>query len=74
MEKVRHNKWIEIYNPTDEIVALSDYRVELYVNGATTASNPLSFTTESIFPGDVYVIAHPDSNADILSQSMLPAK
>ncbi|MGI6392333.1 MAG: lamin tail domain-containing protein [Candidatus Izemoplasmatales bacterium] len=64
-----YNKWIEIYNPTDEIVALSDYRVELYVNGATTASNPLSFTTESIFPGDVYVIAHPDSNADILSQS-----
>ena len=32
-----NNKAIEIYNPTDVAVDLSDYRLERYANGATAA-------------------------------------
>ena len=34
-----NNKAIEIYNPTDAEVDLSDYRLERYANGATAAQD-----------------------------------
>ena len=34
-----NNKAIEIYNPTDAAVDLSDYRLERYSNGATAAQD-----------------------------------
>jgi len=34
-----NNKAIELYNPTDAAIDLSDYRLERYSNGATTAQD-----------------------------------
>jgi len=54
-----NNKFIEIYNGTGATVDLADYSVELYSNGATTATT----TGTQTFPamtmlasGDVYVL------------------
>jgi len=64
------NKAIEIYNGSGETVDLSNYLVQTYVNGDTTArfEELLSGTLE---PGDVFVICNSNiedtSNCDITS-------
>ncbi|MEO8083950.1 MAG: lamin tail domain-containing protein [Ardenticatenales bacterium] len=66
------NKAIEIYNATGGPVNLAtgNYVLELYSNGAgaPTASVALSGV---IANGDVFVAAHPSSNATILAQADL---
>ena len=58
-----YNKFLEIYNGTGAEVDLADYSVELYTNGATSATSTLTFTAGTLLAaGDVYVIA--DSQAD----------
>ena len=66
IEGSSNNKAIEIFNGTGVPVDLSDYRVELYSNGATTASNTLSLSG-SLAHGDVYVIANSSANPSILA-------
>jgi hypothetical protein len=52
-----NNKFLEIYNGTGVAVDLSNYSVELYANGAATASNTQIFTAGTmIAAGDVYVL------------------
>jgi len=65
-----YNKAIEIYNGTGLPVVLSDYRLELYSNGAsaTTASVVLSGTLVS---GDVFVVSRADAAAEIVAQADL---
>ena len=62
------NKAVEIYNPTANPVNLSNYRVELYSNGATTATQ-VEVLSGTLAPGDVYVIANASANATILAKS-----
>jgi hypothetical protein len=52
-----NNKFLEIYNGTGTAVDLSNYSIELYANGAATASNTQTFTAGTmIAAGDVYVL------------------
>ncbi|MGH1489940.1 MAG: ExeM/NucH family extracellular endonuclease [Acidimicrobiales bacterium] len=51
------NKAIEIANTTGADVDLSTYSVELYSNGASTASQSVTLSG-SLADGDVFVIAH----------------
>lgn len=52
-----NNKFLEIYNGTGAPVDLADYSVELYANGAATATNTQTFTAGTILAaGDVYVL------------------
>ena len=52
-----NNKFLEIYNGTGTAVDLSNYSIELYANGAATASNTQTFTAGTmIASGDVYVL------------------
>ncbi len=55
IEGSSNNKAIEIYNGTGEDVDLSQYKVELYSNGATTATNTLELTG-TLVAGEVYII------------------
>ena len=51
-----NNKAIEIYNPTGAAIDMSDYRLERYSNGATTAQeNQKVDLSGTIEPGDVLV-------------------
>lgn len=57
VEGSSYNKYLEIYNGTGESVDLSDYKVELYVNGQTTAKS--SETLKGILEnGQVIVLKH----------------
>lgn len=52
-----NNKFLEIYNGTGANVDLVDYSIELYANGAATATNTQTFTAGTIIAsGDVYVL------------------
>ena len=52
-----NNKFLEIYNGTGADVDLGDYSIELYANGAATATNTQTFTAGTILSsGDVYVL------------------
>ena len=68
-----NNKYLEIYNPTSNIVDLSSYALTRVSNAPTTIGVYeywVDFDTSSfIYPGDVYIIAHPSSDSIILSQS-----
>ncbi len=60
-----NNKALEIFNGTGGAVDLSDYKVELYANGATAPGNTLTLSG-TLAHGDVYVIANASANATIL--------
>ena len=64
------NKALELYNGTGSDIDLANYSLELYSNGASTASQtlPLSGTLKN---GDTYVLYHKDANADIKSKGDL---
>jgi predicted extracellular nuclease len=62
------NKAIEIYNGTGSVADLAAgvYTLELYSNGASTASASLSLSG-TIADGDVYVLAHGSADPAILT-------
>ena len=52
-----NNKAVEIYNPTNNAVDLSGYRLERYSNGATSAANNQKLDLVGIMPAlSVYVV------------------
>jgi hypothetical protein len=64
VEGSSNNKAIEIYNPTEETVDLSEYSLHLFFNGNTTSTGNISLEG-SLAPGQVYVIAHSSAHEDI---------
>ena len=68
-----NNKFLEIYNGTDNDIDLSNYAFPNVTNDPTTAGeyeNWNTFTAGAIVAaGDVYVIAHPSADASILAQA-----
>ncbi|MGJ9459540.1 5'-nucleotidase C-terminal domain-containing protein [Oceanobacillus sp. CF4.6] len=68
IEGSSHNKAIEIYNGTGSEVDLSGYGLELYSNGASTASQTLELSG-TLAHGDVLVLAHTSAEQAILDQA-----
>ncbi|WP_444929856.1 ExeM/NucH family extracellular endonuclease [Microbulbifer sp. SSSA002] len=66
IEGSSNNKALEIYNGTGAAVDLSDYSIEIYFNGATSASAAIALSG-SLADGDVYVLAHGSADPSILS-------
>ncbi len=66
IEGSSNNKTLEIYNPTAQIVDLSNYEVRRYNNGGTTPSQTITLSG-FLVPGDVYVIANSNADAGILN-------
>ncbi|WP_298419762.1 T9SS type A sorting domain-containing protein [uncultured Kordia sp.] len=58
------NKALEIYNPTENTIDLSDYVVYLNINGSLTPTDNL-FLQGSLLSKDVYVIANPSATVQI---------
>lgn len=68
-----NNKFVEIYNGTDQTIDLSGYAYPTVSNAPTTTGvheywNDFEPGAE-ILPGDVYIIAHPSANAAILQEA-----
>lgn len=72
IEGTQNNRALEIYNPTPFPVNLGDYDIFVYTNGASTEL-PIMALSGTLQPGDVYVIAHAQASADILSQADITA-
>ena len=51
-----NNKALELYNPTEYGVDLSDYRIERYANGATAAADNQKLTLSGIMPPNTVVV------------------
>lgn len=67
IEGSSNNKAIEIFNPTQNSIDLSNYEIRKYVNGSTSPTTVnLSGTVAS---NDVFVIANSSSAATLLAQS-----
>lgn len=62
------NKAMEIYNPMDTTVDLSNYVVYRYNNGSLTATDSL-FPQGTLEPDSVWIFGNPSANAAILAES-----
>ena len=71
-----NNKCIELFNPTNSSIDLSDYTLNVYFNGATTAGRTEELSG-SLGAGEVYVVCNPGATSafrqvsDLLSSDML---
>jgi len=63
------NKAIEIANTGNELVTLIGYELAKSANGNNEWGNRLPLDGIAIGAGDVFVLAHSDANADILSNT-----
>ena len=68
-----NNKYLEIYNPTDAAVDLTEYAIASVGNAPTTLGVHEYWNTfaegATIAPGDVYVWAHGSSDPAILTET-----
>lgn len=71
MEGSGNNKALEIYNGTGQTVNLSQYSIELFANGATTATSKLTLPDYSLENGATYVIVNNSAIADIKAKALL---
>lgn len=71
IEGSSNNKALEIFNGTGASVNLSGYKVELYANGAATATFTQVLPDVALAHGDVFVIGHQLANAAIQAQADL---
>ncbi|MCZ2257582.1 endonuclease [Sporosarcina sp. G11-34] len=70
VEGSSNNKAIELYNGTGAAMDLSDYSLELYVNGKTIIQSTLKLTG-NLENGKTYVIVHGQSNDELKSKGDL---
>ncbi|MCI4671644.1 MAG: choice-of-anchor I family protein [Bacteroidia bacterium] len=69
-----NNKYLEIYNPTDSTIDFNNYLLVNCSNGCNVAGewdfdNTALIANKTLAPGEVFVIAHPSAQADILAQA-----
>jgi len=63
------NKALEIYNPTNETIDLSQYGIAISTNGGSWQNpDPL---TGMLDPGDVYLIINPDFNFSLIDSAAI---
>ena len=68
-----NNKYLEIYNGTGDVVDLTQFAFPNVANEPTTPGEYEYWNTfpdgATVASGEVYVIAHPEANADILAEA-----
>ncbi|WP_336922106.1 ExeM/NucH family extracellular endonuclease [Aquipuribacter sp. SD81] len=68
VEGSSNNKALEIYNGTGAAVDISQYSVQVYFNGATTANLTIPLSG-SVASGDVFVLAQSSAVQEILDEA-----
>jgi hypothetical protein len=68
-----NNQALEIYNPTSNLIGLSGYALEFYLDGGS-GSSFIGFTPgATIAPGGTYVVANANATASLLAKAQLTA-
>jgi len=62
------NKALEIYNPTNATIDMTDYVIYRFNNGSTSATDSL-FPLGTLLPNDVFIIGNPSALPTILTLS-----
>ncbi|NRA84482.1 MAG: ExeM/NucH family extracellular endonuclease [Gammaproteobacteria bacterium] len=62
------NKAVELYNPSDQPIDLSNYQLKIYFNGSTSAGKVIALGG-TIAPQSTYVIASTDGVDDLTSRA-----
>ncbi len=60
------NQAIEIYNPTESNINLSDYHLVIYANGSYTITYSIDLSDVVLEPGETYLVANLNANSEIL--------
>ncbi len=68
IEGSSYNKAIEIYNGTGTSVDLSQYKLEIYFNGSTSAGSNITLAG-TLASGSVYVVAHSSAGTAVKSKA-----
>ncbi|TVP12788.1 ExeM/NucH family extracellular endonuclease [Shewanella sp. KCT] len=66
VEGSSNNKAVEFYNPTGAAIDLSQYQLEFYFNGSTSAGSTIALSG-SLAAGKTYVVADNDAAGEILA-------
>ncbi len=70
IEGSSNNKALEIFNPTNAAIDMSNYEVHRFTNGATSASGTYDWPSGTmVAAGDVYVIGNSSAIAAITNES-----
>ena len=62
VEGSSQNKALEIYNPTNQIIDLSNYTIERFSNGSNVVSDEM-LLSGYILPGQTWVVTISDTNS-----------
>lgn len=65
---------VEIYNPTDSTINLSNYYVAIYSNGSFEESSRVVLGNVDLLPGETYVIGNFYANGNLLVKADLSSK
>ncbi|SVD24964.1 uncharacterized protein METZ01_LOCUS377818, partial [marine metagenome] len=57
-------KWLELYNPTEDTLDLSDYTVSIFRNGSSSADYSHSFVGE-LLPAETFVVTREEANSTV---------
>ncbi|MCB0739156.1 MAG: lamin tail domain-containing protein, partial [Bacteroidetes bacterium] len=73
-EGTSNNKYLEFYNPTNKTIHFNDYMLVSNGNDPTPGQlfefdNSGVWAGKTLAPGDVFIIAHPQAQADILAKA-----
>ncbi|HEV3485127.1 MAG TPA: lamin tail domain-containing protein, partial [Vicinamibacterales bacterium] len=68
IEGSSNNKAIEIFNGTNAPLNMSNYQIRMYFNGSPNAGLTITLAG-TVTPGDVYVLAHSQSDPAIQAQA-----
>lgn len=60
------NKVLELYNSGTQVENLAEYKIVKYQNGAANIGKDIPLNNALLSPGNVYVIANPSAQADLL--------
>ena len=62
VEGSSNNKALEIFNPTNQSIDLSNYSIERYSNGSSTVSDEM-ILSGILLPGQTWVVTNSDTNS-----------
>ena len=63
------NKALEIYNPTNAPITMSDYEVHRFTNGSSVANGTVAFNGKQVGAGQTYIVASSIAGATLIGLS-----